>query len=201
MNLLNKVKWFLAVSGVFLVILATNLIDKNNFEKVEQSVDKIYNERLLAKELLLDISIKFHTKELAYALNDTLYLKTENNLVNAEIAKSLEMFNRSGATKQEQYALIDLNENHERLIRYESKNTIEGPLYTSECANLFSAINSSISDLAAEQMKEGKNQTKLAANAVDSVKLYSKIEIYMLIFLALILQVIILYNPKKTIEE
>ncbi len=201
MNLLTKVKWFLAVSGVFLVILATNLIDKNNFEKVERSVDNIYNERLLAKELLLDISIKFHTKELAYALNDTVYLKTQNDLVNAEIAKSLELFNRAGATKQERYTLDDLNENHERLIKYESNTKMEGLLYTSECAELFSAINANISDLAAEQMKEGKNQTKLAANAVNSVKLYSKIEIYMLIFLALILQVIILYNPKKTTEE
>jgi hypothetical protein len=60
MNLLNKIRWFLAVSVVFVVVLATNLIDKNNFEKVEQSVDNIYNERLLAKEILLELATKFH---------------------------------------------------------------------------------------------------------------------------------------------
>ena len=60
MNLLNKIRWFLAVSLVFVVVLATNLIDKNNFEKVEQSVDNIYNERLLAKEILLELATKFH---------------------------------------------------------------------------------------------------------------------------------------------
>jgi len=60
MNLLNKIRWFLAVSVVFVVVLATNLIDKNNFEKVEQSVDNIYNERILAKEILLELATKFH---------------------------------------------------------------------------------------------------------------------------------------------
>jgi len=60
MNLLNKIRWFLAVSVVFVVVLATNLIDKNNFEKVEQSVDNIYNERLLAKKILLELATKFH---------------------------------------------------------------------------------------------------------------------------------------------
>jgi len=57
---LNKIRWFLAVSVVFVVVLATNLIDENNFEKVEQSVDNIYNERLLAKEILLELATKFH---------------------------------------------------------------------------------------------------------------------------------------------
>ena len=65
MNVFTKLKWFTAVLGVFLIILATNLIDKKNFLKVEKAVESIYNERLLAKELLLSVSIQFHEKELA----------------------------------------------------------------------------------------------------------------------------------------
>ena len=94
--MLIKIKWFVGVLGVFLLVLATNLIDKNNFIRVEESVDNIYNKRLLAKELLLDISLKFHKKELAYALNDTMYLHSQNAAVNNEISKSLEVFNRVG---------------------------------------------------------------------------------------------------------
>jgi len=77
MNTFNKFKWFIAIAVVFLLILATNLADKNYFKQVENSVDNIYSERLLAKELLFDVSRKFHKKELAYALNDTTYLQTQ----------------------------------------------------------------------------------------------------------------------------
>ncbi|MDF1673200.1 MAG: hypothetical protein P1U41_06820 [Vicingaceae bacterium] len=197
MNLFNKVKWALAVSGIFLIILATNLIDKKNFLRVEESVENIYTERLLAKELLLDLSILFHKKELAYALNDTTYLQSKNELINTKITQSLEMFNRSGKTKQEKYILDVIKKNHAKLIQIESNANHKDSSYSIECAGVFSAINNNLNDLANEQMKEGKNQKRLASDAVNSVKLFSKIEIYMLILLALMLQVIILYNPKK----
>ncbi|NQV51932.1 MAG: hypothetical protein HQ500_02050 [Flavobacteriales bacterium] len=201
MNVLKKVKWVLAISVVFLIILATNLIDKKHFLRIEESIENIYNERLLAKELLLNVSIRFHKKELAYALNDTAYLQSKNDVVNTEIGKSLQMFDRAGATKQERYILDDLNENHAKLIQLESNAQLKGILYSSECVEIFSAINTNINDLAAEQMKEGKNQKRLANDAVNTVKLFSKMEIYMLIFLALILQFIVLYNPKKNSIE
>lgn len=197
MNVFQKIKWFLAVLGVFLIILATNLIDKKNFLRVEESVDKIYNERLLAKELLLDITIKFHQKELAYALNDSNYLKFQNNTVNEDISTLLELFERSDATKKEKLILNNLNKNHLILTKLESNSLIKDTIYDSECINTFAAINTNIIELSAEQVKEGKHEKFYATEAVNSVKLFSQIEIYMLIILALILQVIIFYSPKK----
>jgi hypothetical protein len=190
-------KWFFAVLGVFLLILATNLIDKNNFIRVEESVDNIYNKRLLAKELLLDVSIKFHKKELAYSLNDTTYLRTQNDAINAEISKILEMFDRVGSTKKEDMILNTLNQNHAKLIALESNVVLKSALYTPECVEIFSAINKNIVELASEQVKEGNNQKFLARKAIEKVKLFSQMEIYFLIFLGLMLQIIILYNPKK----
>lgn len=197
MNLVNKAKWFLAVLGVFLLILATNLIDKNNFIQVEESVDNIYNNRLLAKELLLDVSSKFHKKELAYALNDSTYIKTQNNAVNAEISELLEMFDRAESNRKEDIIINKLNKNHTKLVELESNSLPKNILYTSECAEIFSAINTNIVELADEQVKEGRNQKFLAGKAVENVKLFSQIEIYFLILLGLILQFIVLYNPKK----
>ena len=197
MLLFKKIKWFLGVLGVFLLILATNLIDKNNFIQVEGSVDNIYNERLLAKELLLDVAIKFHKKEMAYSLNDSTYLLTQNDTVNAEISKLLETFDRVGSTEKEDFILNNLNKNHTKLIKLESNSSSKETLYTPECAEIFSAINSNIIELAAEQIKEGENQNSIARRAIEKVKLFSQIEIYFLIFLGLLLQFIILYNPKS----
>lgn len=201
MKISKRIKQFMAVLGVFLVVLATNLIDKNNFLRVEESVDKIYNERLLAKELLLDVSIKFHEKELAYALNDSIYLKAQNDKVNKEIKELLTLFNRTEATKDEKYILAELNKNHSDLIALESKSILKDTLYSSNCALIFKDINANISALSSEQIKEGKQQKNHAAEAVKTVKLFSKGEIYLLIFLGIVLQFIILYNPKKGLEE
>ncbi len=197
MNVLKKLKWFLAVLGIFLIILATNLIDKKNFLRVEESVEIMYNERLLAKELLLDVSIQFHEKELAYALNDRAYLKSQNDAVNTKITDLLQMFDRAKATRQEETILDELNKNHAKLIQLESKSQIKDTLYSSDCADIFSDINTNIIELSAEQVKEGKNQKFFARDAVNKIKLFSKIEIYILIFLAIVLQGIILYNPKN----
>ena len=197
MNIFKKLKWFLAVLGIFLIILATNLIDKKNFLRVEESVETIYNERLLAKELLLNVSIQFHQKELAYALNDSNYLQSQNDAVNGKISELLQMFVRAKSTKEEETILDELNENHAKLIQLESNSQLKDRLYSSDCAQIFSAINANIIELSAEQVKEGKLQKFNARDAVDRIKLFSKIEIYILIFLAIILQGIILYNPKK----
>ncbi len=201
MSVFEKSKWFLAVLCVFLIILATNLIDKDNFLRVEKAVENIYNERLLAKELLLGVSIQFHEKELAYALNDSTYLQSKNDAVNAKISELLQMFDRTGATRKEGVILDDLNGNHAKLIHLESNIQLKDTLYSSNCADIFSAINTNISELSAVQVKEGKNQKFYARDALDTAKLFSKIEIYVLIFLALALQVVILYNPKEKSNE
>lgn len=202
MNTFTKIKWFLGILGVFLIVLATNLIDKQNFERVETSVDNIYNERLLAKELLLQVTIKFHQKELAYALKDSVYLQTQNDRVNSEINDLLGKFERTEATKQEKRILEELNENHANLIAFESSSHLIDSLYCTECIKFFADINKNINSLSTEQVKEGKKENHFARDAVKSAKLFAQIEIYLLIFLALILQVIVLYNPKKeTIES
>ncbi len=201
MNVFKKLKWFFAVLVIFLIILATNLLDKKNFLRVEESVETIYNERLLAKELLLNVSIQFHQKELAYALNDSIYLQSQNDVVNAKISELLEMFVRAKSTKKEETILNELNENHTKLIQLEANANLKNRLYSTDCAQIFSDINTNIIALSAEQVKEGRNQKFNARDAVDRIKLFSTIEIYMLIFLAIVLQVIILYNPKKKSKE
>ncbi|MEQ8908091.1 MAG: chemotaxis protein [Vicingaceae bacterium] len=198
MSVFNKVKWVLGVLGVFLLVFATNRIDKNNFKRVEESVDNIYNDRLLAKELLLEVSLKFHNKELAYSLNDSSYLKEKNDLVNAQITDILKTFDRVEATEKEERILTKLNRNHKKLIALEENLASNDTLYTGKCAQLFSDINANIKALASEQVNEGKQQKFLAREALASVELFSQIEIYILIILGLLIQIIILYNPKKS---
>ncbi len=197
MSNFKKFQAFVAVLCVFLIILATNLIDKQNFLRVEQSVENIYNNRLVAKELLHDVSTAFHKKEMAYALNDTAYLKAQNNTINIKIGELLAKFDRTNATQEEEKILDEIGENHEKLIQLEKQTRPSEISYLNDCAGLFADIKENIDELSAEQIVQGKSQKMNARGAVSTAKLFSKIEIYMLIFLALVMQVLILYSPKK----
>jgi hypothetical protein len=197
MDIYTKIKWFIGVLAVFLLILATNLIDKQNFMRVEQAVDNIYNERLIAKELLLDVTLKFHRKELAYVLNDSSYLQGQNDQVNLKITELMEMFERTEATRNEKITLEILSENHSKLIALESNLQPSDTLYSGDCRTLFLDINENLYELSVEQVKEGNREKHYARDAINSVKLFTKIEIYLLIILALIMQAIILFSPKK----
>jgi hypothetical protein len=47
MTVFNRLKWILGILMVFVVILATNLLDRNNFLRVRDSVVAIYEDRLV----------------------------------------------------------------------------------------------------------------------------------------------------------
>jgi len=55
MRFYNKVKWVLGILIVFILILATNLIDRNNFIRVKDSVVTIYEDRLIASDLVFEM--------------------------------------------------------------------------------------------------------------------------------------------------
>lgn len=49
-------------------------------------------------------------------------------------------------------------------------------------------------------MKEGKRQMSISKKAADKLELFTQIEIYLLAFLAIVIQIIIMYQPKEKKE-
>ena len=73
MSLYNKLKWILGILIVFVLIIATNLIDKNNFTRVRDSVVTIYEDRIIASDLIFELQQSIHEKEVAIVLKDSLF--------------------------------------------------------------------------------------------------------------------------------
>ena len=63
MGFYNKLKWILGILMVFVLIIATNLIDKNNFVRVRDSVVTIYEDRLVANDLIFEMLKSVQEKE------------------------------------------------------------------------------------------------------------------------------------------
>ncbi|MGB5942285.1 MAG: hypothetical protein WBG71_05340 [Leeuwenhoekiella sp.] len=58
-------------------------------------------------------------------------------------------------------------------------------------------MKTNLDDLAKIQLDEGSRQMSISKRAVDTVELFTQIEIYLLVFLAIVVQIIVMYNPKK----
>lgn len=64
MGIYNKIRWVLGIFMVFFLIVAINLIDRDNFIRVNNSVQTIYEDRLVAQVLIFEFSASIQEKEI-----------------------------------------------------------------------------------------------------------------------------------------
>ena len=182
---------------VFVLIVTTNLIDRNNFIRVKDSVVSIYEDRLVAKNLILDISNSIHKKEMAVALTDSVFFENSNNGENKNIQNLISKFETTKLTKEESETFSDLKENLNQLNKTESEFVKSSYTSKDDMFKQISKIKKNLEDLSKIQLLEGSKQMSISKKAIDSVELFTQIEIYLLIFLAIVIQIIVMYNPKK----
>jgi len=196
MSILNKAKWIVGIFLVFGLIIATNLIDKKNFKQIRDSVVTIYEDRLLAKEILFDVSTLIHDKEMAITLADTAFYKNRNAQVNEQLQQDIEQFEQTELTRAEKYEFKELEKNLS-LLRDAEASLLESDFESKGAAKQkLQEIKENLNELSSIQISEGKKHLFLSKRAADSIDLYTQLEIYFLIALAIIVQIIILYNPK-----
>lgn len=198
----NKFKWTGGIIIVFLLIISTNLIDKDQFLRIENSVNTIYEDRLVAKDIIFETSLIINKKELALVSTDTLFFNTKNKYLNTSLDSNISVFQNTKLTEEEEAVFTSLNSAIKELKQNEKKylkrNNYSKDL--EEYQNYESSIEKVkivLYKLSKIQMDEGKKQQLLASKSVSLIALFTRIEIIILIILAIIVQVIIIYSPKK----
>ncbi len=197
MKLFDKLKWILGIVIVFVLIAATNLIDRNNFIQVKESVQSIYEDRLIAKDFILDIYKSIQEKEIALITSDANFFTARNQVINEEIGQLLDSFEHTRLTENEERVFNRLQENFEIVLQDESKLLNNDFNNASVLLEDIRRIEGDLYALSDIQVSEGNRQVAITKRATESIELFTQLEIYMLIFLAVLIQVIILYRPKK----
>ena len=197
MTLFNKLKWILGILMVFVLIITTNLIDKNNFVRVRDSVVTIYEDRLIASDLIFDMLKLVQEKELAVVASDSSFLVSQNSKVNADLQSLVNRFEQTKLTTEESKVFKELKNNMESLMDSESQLKDSNTSNHSKILNDISVLKHNLTDLSKIQLNEGSKQMSISKQAVDTVELFTHIEIYLLVFLAIVIQIIVMYNPKK----
>lgn len=101
---------------VFVLIIATNLIDKDNFVRVRDSVVTIYEDRLIANDLIFEMLKSVQQKELAVATLDSTFFKTENLKVNDNLQSLVSRYEQTKLTVEESNVFNDLKNNVQALL-------------------------------------------------------------------------------------
>ena len=196
MNFFNKVKWILGILIVFVLIITTNLIDRNNFVRVRDSVVTIYEDRLIVKGIIYDISKTIQEKEVAVAKSDTSFFEAENPKINKELEVLISNYEKTKLTDEENRNFNDLKA-HLKDLKTSEQQFIDSDLSDKSAINNdINEIKANLDDLSRIQLDEGNKQMAISKRAIDTVELFTQMEIYFLIFLALLIQIIIIYQPK-----
>lgn len=197
MRLYDKIKWVLGILLVFVLIVTTNLIDRNNFVRVRNAVVTIYEDRLIANDLIFEMLKAVQEKEVAVAITDTVFFEQRNSALNADIQGLLARFEQTKLTTEERKIFNDLKNNTEVLRNSEKAFVEAGFVNKSDLVSHIVNVKQNLYDLSKIQLDEGGRQMAISQQAIDTVELFTQIEIYLLVFLAVLIQIVVMYKPKK----
>lgn len=196
MTLFNKIKWVLGIALIFLLILTTNLVDRQNFTAVRDSIETIYADRLVAQEIIYEITKGVNEKEIGYA--QLVVGKSKDDLSPADdrIEEAIERFSLTKLTQQEAIVFAGLKSSLQ-LLRNQEQKLGQGPSAArlSEVRAAIESVKKDLDDLSAIQVREGRRQLFEGKKALSSADLFTQLEIGALVVLAIAVQVVILYTP------
>ncbi|MCB9426067.1 MAG: MCP four helix bundle domain-containing protein [Flavobacteriales bacterium] len=196
MTTLSKIKWIAGVLLVFAIVLTTNLIDKNNFNKLRNSVVTIYEDRVVASDLIFEITVLIQEKEIALATSDSIFFQVKNDKINQDIKGFITTYEKTKLTTSEQKLFTTLKTELQRLEKQE-KTFIDSNYKDNSL--LFTTINEIVHNLyrlSKVQLEEGKRQMQESNKTIKSINIFTTVEILFLIAMAILIQIILLYKKK-----
>lgn len=192
MSLYSKIKWIASILLVFFIVLVTNLIDKQNFNRLSRSVTTMYEDRIVASDLIFEMSMLIRKKEIALIAADSSSLKSSSSKVNQELERLIQRYEQTKLTEKERLLLNKLKEEIANFQRLEKNN--DGVNNRNSRLESAEQINQLLHDLSKIQLKEGKRQKLISKQAMDTIDLFTQSEMVFLIVMAILVQIIILYK-------
>lgn len=198
MDVMNKIKWMAGVSLIFFIVMVTNIIDRNHFNRLSNSVTTIYEDRIVASDLILEMSRIIHKKHIAVVSNNTSPPENAEAPSYQALNLLVERYDQTKLSHDEQSIFTELQEELKTLERKEK--AMEDSSY-GELLQSIKKIDQHLEALSKIQLQEGRKQVFISDRAIASVNLFTQIEIIFLVIMAVLVQVIILYKPKEVREK
>ena len=165
-SLWQKIKALLALATVFLLVFATNKMDKNHFVQVQNSFVSVYEDRLVSKDYIFKISRLLDIKK-----NDLITNKISDPgfVINDSIQSLLDLYSGTKFTKSEEKYFESLKEKLAILLQKEGEKK-EGD-DESELALSIIDVLTQLDGLAEIQMTEAKKELDKSNRLIESSNL------------------------------
>lgn len=202
LSLSRKIKTGAALTVVFLLVLATNLMDRSHFTIVQKSLTTVYKDRLLANDYIYKIARQLQNKEGAMKIIDRERLSKINSSVNDSIQALIARYASTELTENEEVRFESLKKNLDRLIRHESKRPVNMsigrrlPSFKSK-ENYLYEIYEDLDALSKIQLEESNREISYSNRIINTSNLVSRLEIGVLIIIGLLIQMLIFVKPLK----
>ncbi len=198
MKIFTKIRWAASILLVFFIVLVTNLIDRDNFKRLNYSVRTIYEDRIVASDLLFEMAMVINEKQIAIILNDSLDFQKKYEKANLDLNNLIERYEQTRLTENEQFVFNRLKDDIINLKRLEQSYTFSDHTDATNLLQNIEEITQHLYDLSKIQLEEGKRQVSLSNQAMDTIDLLTQGEIVFLVLMAILIQVIILYKSKDS---
>jgi hypothetical protein len=200
MSTINKTVWALGLLCVFLFVLLTGRTNLRNFEKVRDSIEEIYEDRLVVKGLIFELSSLLHRKEIANISRDQAFYRHLNESVNTQIAKHLEEFRATKLTLLEEKTLDHLAASIDELKVLENELGLAEDFDLSsveerQLADRIASLNEDLRTLSKIQLAEGRRRVGISDKAVESMNTFARIENYMMLLCAVVMLALVFAVP------
>lgn len=195
---MSKIRWILGIAIVFFLILATNYVDRNNFSKVNDTIETIYEDRLIAKRMVFDMSQITREKELANVKKDSLFFKKSVTELNSRMQGIIAKFDGTELIPSEAATLNKLKKEQLEIEALEASLAVKfNEQNLRSHLRMLNILDRKLQMLADIQVDEGRRQLFAAKKTERSMNFLNTVEVYVLIVLAVLVQIIILYKPEK----
>ncbi|MEQ8532861.1 MAG: MCP four helix bundle domain-containing protein [Imperialibacter sp.] len=187
----QKIKIAAASLVVFLLVLATNIMDNNHFEIVQQSLETVLDDRLVAKDYIYKISRQIHLKNKLLYTSDHKQMAKANQKANDSIQTLVAKYAATELTPKEAQYFESLENNLDKLLQVEKqlygKSPSEQVAAIEKAETYFIRISSNLDVLSEVQLAEGKRQIHYSNWAIENSNLIVKLEIGVLIVIGFII--------------
>ena len=196
-NLAQKFNLAFALLTIFLLVLATNLIDKRHFNTAQEVITTVYEDRIVAQHYIYQMNSVVHEKKVNFLINNTKGFVKKDVLIKGLIDK----FGLTQLTLEEKKHFGSLRRNISLLERKTNEQTNFSISEKSTVLSIFDDIEVDLNQLANIQVSEGKRRISIAQKSLDTTNLLSNIELGFLIVLGIAIQFVLFYRVKKTSQK
>ncbi|APE04489.1 hypothetical protein CW735_00805 [Alteromonas sp. MB-3u-76] len=188
------------------LVYAMGQTNINNFNSVKNSIEEIYEDRLVVNGMIYELAGFLHEKEVALASQNYEFFANQNAKINKQAFAIINAFKKTYLTDFEAFTLNHFETSFNELVALEKDIPFseDQPADSAAIATLLldlKALNSDLDKLSDIQLAEGKNKLAISKKAAESMNTYRSLEKYFLIITAVLIFIIILLPSSKEKDE